>query len=94
VPRCTAVHGTNVLREGGAVETSHNEATLCSLNTLKLIVKAFMTMAVIGPSDTLRHWVPADLKHTKGDANRPVIRGWGGKGDCVLYDIVDGRCNL
>jgi hypothetical protein len=41
------------------------------------MIVAFMTIAAVGPSDTLRHWVPADLKHIKLDANRPEIRGWG-----------------
>jgi hypothetical protein len=46
-----------------------------------------MTMEVVGPSDTLRHRVPADLKYTKGDANRPEIRGWGGL--CVVRYTVE-----
>jgi len=58
------------------------------------MIMAFMTMAVVGPSDTLRHWVPADSKHMKLDANRPRDSRLGGIVCCAIYLMEDATCEI
>jgi hypothetical protein len=60
------------------------------------MIMTFMTMAVVGPSDTLRDRVPADLKHIKWMQVDPRFADGGGGGIvcCMIYLMEDATCEI